>query len=87
MEDIDIRIIRERDYRGFYKCEGTNHTIEISSHCTRCLDSLLKVTAHEIIHLKQQLHCEGTSSEDHNKEFWIQGKIICALMGWDFGLF
>jgi hypothetical protein len=87
-EEIAFRVIRSKAYRGFHVHTSMSaHEIQISSHCARYPDSLLKVVAHEMLHLKQRLHKEETHNTQHNMAFVKWGDRICAAFGWDPGLF
>ena len=88
-DETGFKIIRSKEYRGFHQphTNGIDHTIEVSSYTIRHVDSLLKVMAHEMLHIKQRLHGEEVRGVEHNKAFWKWADKICLKFGWDPGLF
>lgn len=67
---------------------GTKHTsIEISVVTVGHTNTLLRVLAHEMIHLRQYLRREETPNTVHNAEFRRLAKSVCQLHGWDDRIF
>ncbi len=87
--EIQFKVIRCDDDRGYFHQGGgsKDYLIAVSARCTSHMDSLVKVMAHEMMHLKQ--HIDGTETKGviHNKEFTLLGQTLCTEMGWDPGMF
>jgi SprT-like family len=82
-EDVEFKIIRNRDRFGWYRFNGEKHVIALSSGCIGYTDTLLRTMAHEMIHLHEE-HAEAcTPRQDHSRAFYRWAAQICASHGWD----
>lgn len=86
-EDVKFNVVRSLDLRGWYVNQKGTHTIAISSGCCALLDSLLKITAHEMLHLHQKQSGMESPHAQHNAAFNKLAAQICEIHGWDVKLF
>jgi len=77
-DEIQFHVIRAKDKHGDYS-KNIDHIIRVSESTIGHTDGLMKVLAHEIIHLHQ---CELGDSANHNPEFTKCAKSICKEHGW-----
>lgn len=73
---IHVKAIRDHGLYWYDKC----HNITVSSLLVDSPPSLLDVTAHEMIHLRQQLRGDPLT---HNAEFRRMAKQVCREFAWD----
>lgn len=89
VNEIQFKVTRCNIDRGYYHAGGGSkeYLIAVSSKIVTHMDSLLKVMAHEMLHLHQEVTETETEDVLHNKAFWSLGHKFCHEMGWDPGLF
>ncbi len=85
-ESVEFRVIRNLGYYGYFQFnkvpiigvndEGVGHT-----------ESLLKIVAHEMIHMHQYFSRLETKGEVHNDNFQKLADRVCRLHGWDSKMF
>ena len=85
-DEIEFRVSAEAHLCGLYEQISDKHRISVSATTTVQTDSLIKVMAHEMIHLYQSLHYTDQGPE-HNEQFHKLAKGICRRHGFDPGLF
>jgi hypothetical protein len=67
---------------------GDRHEITISSECVGHTDSLIRYTAHEMIHLAHTiLQTTPKGAVQHNADFRRKAIAACRYHGWDPRLF
>lgn len=84
-EEIDFRIIQDRELSGAYLYDTGGqyeHVITISSACCSHLYTALTILAHECIHMSFH-HRKGNKWSDHGKEFRIRCKMVANELGFD----
>lgn len=83
-DDISFRIMATRDYIGcFHGVINGPHEISISGTRIGSLDTLVRVMAHEMIHLKQETAGTTTPNTEHNAEFYKLAKMVAKYHCFD----
>jgi hypothetical protein len=85
-EDIVFRVTRHKDRFAHYTRDVRRHEIVVSAHYIRRTDSLMMTMAHEMIHL-HQAESGMENSAQHNAAFRALAEKVCAIHGFDPGLF
>lgn len=75
-EAINFRIMPVTEYQGYYD----DGCIKVSKNRVATLDRLAVVTAHEMVHLTQDLH---DFPVNHGAEFKHLAQQVCASFGFD----
>lgn len=79
---LAFRVTRERNTAGWYIRVGDAHKIIVSARHAGSHLTVLKIVAHEMIHLKQAI--VGTESPaNHNADYKRLAAIVCRAWGWD----
>jgi hypothetical protein len=78
-EDVTFRVVRDRKTMGW--ASGT--TIAISRSCVGHLDTLLRVMAHEMVHLHQHRNKLEISGVEHNTAFRRDIARVAKALGFD----
>jgi hypothetical protein len=87
-EDMNFKVIRSTEYRGWYRQEGDgSHTIAISERCIGHISSLVEVMMHEAVHCHQSQNGMETPGTQHNRAWHLDAKKVCKAMGFDPKLF
>lgn len=83
-DEISFRIMTTRDYIGCFR-GVINGPQEISLSGTRIgsLDTLNRVLAHEMIHLKQEIAKTVTPNTEHNAEFRKLARVVARYHCFD----
>jgi hypothetical protein len=69
-DDLEFCVLATRDRLGHFRGAKTgHHEIGISMRRVGTLDTLIRVLAHEMIHLYQELTGTTTGKTEHNAEF------------------
>lgn len=79
-ESVEFVVSKHRDRVGDHRHSGIDHRITISCHWIGTLDALMRVTAHEMIHMLQY---ERGIRRTHGAEFQRLARIICGQTGWN----
>lgn len=85
-DGIEFKVVGAEHLCGLYEQIGPKHRISVSATTTVRTDSLVKVMAHEMIHLHQSLRHTDDGPE-HNEQFHKLAKSVCRRHGFDPGLF
>lgn len=88
-DEIEFHVVRDKKLLGWHKQRNNKdltNVIAISYRGVGHLDSLMRVLAHEMIHLAQA-HNGTTSRAMHNAEFNRMAQEVCDSMGWDLRQF
>lgn len=81
-EIVVFRVITGRKYAGLYDRTFLAHRIGISSRYAGAHITVLKIMAHEMIHLKQAI--DGTENKtNHNAVYKRLAAGVCREWGWD----
>lgn len=80
-EAVEFRVKHLQDTYGEYRCEG-RHVLTVSSALVSLPMTLIRVVAHEMVHLKQNMDGEETKSQ-HNAAFRRHAAKIAKLHGLD----
>jgi hypothetical protein len=84
--DVIFRVMRARDTAGDYEFDRkSRHIIRISARCVGSLFTLLRIMAHEMIHL-YQAHTRprtDTANVAHNAAFRRLSDEVCHYHGFD----
>lgn len=87
-DSIQFHVTRHKDREGDYSfSNGSTHIIRLSSKWIGHTDNLLRVMAHEMIHLYQRTSKRETPNTNHNAQFIRLANRVCQLHGWDPRLF
>lgn len=85
-DEVKFTVNRHRTWLG--SClGGPTSEIAVSSHIVGHTDTLLRVVAHEQIHLYQYLSNTETAKVTHNAAFYRLAKRACKYHGWDERIF
>jgi hypothetical protein len=86
-EGIEFRVVRDPTLHGWHKCDAGNHCISVSEAGVGQTITLLKVVAHEMIHL-WQYNCKlDHAHSHHNAKFRTTARVVCEIHGWDVKAF
>lgn len=88
-DEIEFHATLSKSDFGEYThlCRTEHRYILISSVHVRHTDTLIRVLAHEMIHLHQALRGTETAGSQHNAQFHRIAKRICDLHGFDVKAF
>ena len=86
--EIKFVVIRSRRMMGYYlnhRRSEIEHEIGISERCVGSLMTLLRVMAHEKVHLYQHITKPRTHTPgvEHNAAFRKLSDEVCEIHGWD----
>lgn len=79
-DDLKFVVVRDRKIAGWYK--HTEKTIAVSSSCVGHTFTLMRVMAHEMVHVVED-HAGGRCDVMHSKLFFRLAKQVCRLHGFD----
>ncbi len=80
---VKFGVMRKADTRGDYELlKSGRHFIRVSSTNTGCLDALIRVMAHEMVHVA----CPRERAM-HGPEFMKRARSVCRYHGFDLLLF
>lgn len=85
-DDIEFRVGVSPTWIGLYEREGDKHWLHVSVHFGGSLNDLVRVMAHELIHI----HLFETCPRDrnpHNRRFRDLAARVCTRHGFDFAQF
>jgi hypothetical protein len=68
-DEVMFIVNRSRKYSGDYHWNGERHVIRISSFFNRRVDTLIRTTAHEMIHLFEERAGFARPNVQHSKAF------------------
>lgn len=83
-DEVEFRVVRHPDRRGWHKVDNGRHIICLSDRCIGRTDSLMATMAHEIIHMHGDR--KGIRSA-HGAWFKRQAAMACRQHGFDPLLF
>lgn len=86
-DEVMFIVNRSQKYYGDYHWNGERHVIRISSHFNRRADTLLRTTAHEMIHLFEEQAGFSKPNVQHSKAFQKLAKRVCKIHGFDEAVF
>lgn len=83
-DDVHFRVVSNPAVQGLYwwDTERRQHAIAISRRCIGHTDSLVKVMAHEMIHVHEQ-HAGACTVAEHSRAFNRWAAQVCKVHGWD----
>ncbi len=81
-DEIAFKVIADKKLCGYYQHLNGEHWIGVSTAWAGAHSTLLKITAHEMLHLKQKIHGTETKSQ-HNAEFKRLAGQVCRAFQWD----
>lgn len=87
-DQVEFCVTRHRDRAGDHTiyCDTDEHIIRASACHVTTVFGLIRLMAHEMIHMVQTI--EGTNTKVmHNKEFKRLAKIVCEIQGYEFKTF
>lgn len=87
-EDVTFRVVRSRVHLGWYDRPKPKrrHTIFVSAGCIARTDSLLRLMAHEMIHL-HEANAKACGRGEHSAAFHAWAAQVCKVHGFDLKLF
>jgi len=87
--DVKFTLMRSKDSRGWYLWHKKQklHEIGISVNCIGNLAELVRVMAHEMIHLHERKTGAVSPHAMHNAAFIGWAKQVCEIHQFDFKLF
>ncbi len=81
-EDVTFRVVSTPNLRGWYRLIKGHHVIAVSRRNVGSTLNLMRVVAHEMLHL----YLRETGMENgsmHSAAFVKLGAVICREHGWD----
>jgi hypothetical protein len=81
-DDVEFFVSRKRQWIGGF-IGGRPPRIVTSSARVGHTNTLIRVMAHEMVHLKQFLHRTETPNTEHNAEFRLLEARVCRYHGFD----
>lgn len=81
-EDVEFRVVRDAGRFGWYRFEGNRHIIALSAVSIGHTDTLIRIMAHELVHLHEQ-NSGACSRTEHGPTFRAYAKQVCAAHGFD----
>ena len=85
-EDVVFRVVRSLELRGWYRLHKGRHVIGVSRNCIGTTDSLMRVMAHEMVHLHEE-NVGACGSGQHSAAFHRWAGQICRRHRFDPLLF
>lgn len=85
-EDVVFKVSRRPTEAGRYYIDGKRHTIEASARGIAYTGSLMRLMAHEMVHLylqKMGWESKTGSEETHNAAFRKFAARVCKIHGFD----
>lgn len=83
-DNVEMHIVRTRNYQGQCIIDGTRHIIQISTGKICRTQALIEVMAHEMVHL----HCGRSGIKPHHGLEWRRfARSVCEYYGFDPKLF
>lgn len=88
-DEIGFKVSRSRSRFGFYRWDGTRHTITISSNSVAYSGTLMSTLSHEMIHLHlEELGMDGRGGTNtHTGAFRSLAEEVCKYHGFDHKAF
>jgi hypothetical protein len=85
-EDVKFRVVGDHGRWGWYQRIGQHHVIGVSRKFIGSTDSLMRLMAHEMIHLHEE-HAGACGSGQHSAAFNRWAAEVCKVHGFDPLLF
>lgn len=83
-DEVEFHVTRRREHRGDCQSAHNHHIIRISAFNIGHTDSLMRVMAHEMVHI----YCDRKKVRSHHgREFLRAAARVCQLHGFDLKLF
>lgn len=82
-DEIGFHVGADPRLYGWYVRKGNQHIIGVSVRLVSHTNTLLRTTAHEMVHLRQALRKSETAHTEHNAEFIRLAARVCAAHGFD----
>lgn len=86
-DSVIFVIARDANCYGYYQPDGEHHRIGVVDLAVGHTTSLVKVVAHEMIHMHQYLKRLDTRGAVHNANFRKLADRVCRTHGWDPKMF
>ena len=83
---IEFKVAAFGTHLAHYQWTGTGHSISVSAKASAHLDTLMRLMAHEMIHLYQRIK-KVENKNQHNADFRRRAKAVCRVHGFDPALF
>lgn len=82
-EDVLFRTADRRDVQGeYFRRPSGDHEIMVSLACCGHFDTVVRVVAHEMIHMAQAISGHD-SVANHNADFNRKARRVARMYGWD----
>ena len=85
-DEVKFTVNRHHNWMASHQGGPTQH-ICVSVHLVGHMDTLVRVVAHEMVHMRQYLAREETPASTHNADFRKKAAVICKYFGFDPRLF
>ena len=82
-DSVEFRLERDQTCYGSHKGTPTHNIIGVNDNFIGHTETLLRVVAHEMIHLHQYLAKLETPGTVHNAHFRRVARRACRTHGWD----
>jgi hypothetical protein len=82
-DEVEFRVSRHRDRLAHFVEGREGPIIAVSSVNVTYPETLLRVMAHEMVHLAQWLHKTETPGAEHNAEFFRMAAKVAKAHGFD----
>ena len=81
-EEVEFRVIKSTTVHGWYAMRDGKHIIAISARTVGFPTTLIRVMAHEMIHLHQQ-EAGMANAAQHNRAFQKLAERVAKIHGYD----
>ena len=88
-DEIEFKVTRQIQPQAFYEkyVRLNEHLIAVSDARIGTLANLVDVTAHEMIHLYEEIAGTTTPGTEHNAQFDKWARLVCRHHGFDYKQF
>jgi SprT-like family len=80
-EDVEFRVVRDHSRYAYHELDGEKNTITFSSLNIGHTSTLLRVMAHEMVHVYERRSKSGATG--HSRAFLRWGAQVCKYHGFD----
>ena len=82
-EEVAFRVAKDRGAIGWHTFDGLKHTVFVSANLVGHTESLVRLMAHEMIHVHEQHSGACKRGVEHSKAFNRWAAQVCRIHGFD----
>ena len=85
-DEVEFHIVVDKLVHGWHTnaAGGGEHVIAISAGGVEHFDTLVRIVAHEMLHVYQAETKTETPNTKHNAAFHVLARRVCRLFDWDY---